>query len=110
MQYKDFSNIDMRLGKIIEVEDFARARVPTYKVKIDFGGEIGIKNSSVQAKTVYKENVLLGMQVIGVVNLPEKNIAGFMSQVLILGVKMDDGSLLLLTPSRTPAKIGSKVF
>lgn len=110
MQYEDFAKIDMRLGEIIDVEDFPKARVPTYKVKVDFGDEIGIKNSSVQAKSVYTIEQLLGKQVIAVVNLPEKNIAGFMSQVLILGVRMPDDSLSLLEPSRRPAQLGSKVY
>jgi tRNA-binding protein len=110
IQYDDFAKIDMRTGKIIKVEDFPKARVPTYKVEVDFGDDIGIKKSSVQAKSVYTKEQLLGMQVIGVVNLPEKNIAGFLSQVLIIGVKMDDDSLTLLEPSRKPAKIGSRVY
>ncbi|MDR2719611.1 MAG: tRNA-binding protein [Nitrososphaerota archaeon] len=110
IQYDDFAKIDMRAGKIIKVEDFPKARVPTYKVEVDFGDDIGVKKSSVQAKSVYTKEQLLGMQVIGVINLPEKNIAGFLSQVLIIGVKMDDDSLTLLEPSRKPARIGSRVY
>ena len=109
INFDDFLKVDMRAGKIIEVEDFERAKKPTYKVKIDFGPEIGIKNSSVQAKSDYTKEQLLNMQIIGVVNFPPKNIAGFMSEVLILGVYAEDGALSILTPSGKPAKLGGRV-
>jgi len=108
--YEDFSKVDMRVGKIIHVEDFERARKPSYKVKVDFGPEIGVKWSSVQAKREYTKEELMGRQVIGVVNFPPKNIAGFMSEVLLLGVPAEDGNLSLLEPSRQPAQLGGKVY
>ncbi len=109
ISFEDFIKADLRVGEIIEVKDFARAKKPAYKIKVNFGDEIGIKNSSFQAKTDYKIEDLLGMQIIGVVNLQPKNVAGFISEVLILGVPAIDGSLSLLTPSRRPSLVGGKV-
>lgn len=107
--YDEFAIVDVRVGKIVSVEDFPRARKPTYKVQVDFGPEIGIKWSSVQAKREYTREEILGRQVLGVVNFPPKNIAGFMSEVLILGVPAEDGSLSLLMPSR-PAQLGGRMY
>ena len=109
ISYDDFAKIDVRVGKIIAVEDFLRARTPSYKVQVDFGPEIGIKRSSMQAKRNYTPEELTGRQVVGVVNFPPKNIAGFMSEVLILGVTGEDGGLSLLVPSR-PARLGSRMY
>jgi tRNA-binding protein len=109
IQYEDFAKIDMRVGKVVEVEEFPRAKKPTYKVQVDFGAEIGVKWSSVQAKSNYTREEMLGTQVIAVVNFPPKNIAGFMSEVLILGVPTTDDELSLLVPSK-PAMIGGKVY
>ena len=105
---EDFQRLDLRTGVIRAVEDFPRARTPAYRVTVDFGPEIGTKRSSVQA-TNYSKDALIGMQVVGVVNLPPRNIAGFRSEVLILGVPGEDGALALLTPSR-PARIGGAVY
>lgn len=107
--YDDFLHVDIRVGKIVAVEDFARARKPTYRVQVDFGPEIGLKWSSVQAKSDYTQAEMLGRQVLGVVNFPPKNIAGFLSEVLILGVPAEDGGLSLLIPSR-PAQLGSRMY
>lgn len=107
--YDDFEKIDMRVGKVIAVEEFPRANKPTYKVQVDFGEEIGTKWSSVQAKKNYTVEEMLGRYVIGVVNFPPKNIAGFMSEVLILGVPTPDGGLSLLLPS-LPPKLGGRVY
>ena len=109
ISFDDFMKVDMRVGKIIHVEDFSRTKRPTYKVKVDFGAEVGIKWSSVQAATEYSKDEMLDRYVIGVVNFPPKNIAGFMSEVLLLGVPAEDGSLSLLVPSRL-AKIGGRVY
>ena len=109
ISYDDFLKVDIRTGKIVQVDDFERAKNPTYKVKVDFGDEIGIKCSSVQAKREYTKDALLGMQVVGVVNFPPKNIAGFMSEVLILGVPAEDGLLSILSPTR-PAKLGGHAY
>lgn len=108
--YEDFLKLDMRVGKVLDVEDHDRARNPSYKVKVDFGPEVGVKWSSVQAKREYTKEELLGREVIGVVNFPPRNIAGFMSEVLLLGVPAEDGSLSLLEPSRRPVKLGGKVY
>ncbi len=108
--YDDFLKVDMRVGEIVEVQEFERARNPSYKVRINFGGEIGEKWSSAQAKLAYTKEELLGMQIVAVVNFPPKNIAGFMSEVLVLGVEKEDGSLSLLQPSRRPAELGSRVY
>ena len=105
---EDFQKLEIRTGVIRTVEDFPRARTPAYRVTVDFGPEVGVKNSSIQA-TNYGKDVLVGIQVIGVINFPPRNIAGFLSEVLILGVPGEDGALSLLTPSR-PARIGGAVY
>ncbi len=110
ISYDDFRRVDMRVGEILEVLDFERARNPSYKVRVNFGPELGEKWSSVQAKTAYSTEELVGKQVIAVVNFAPKNIAGFMSEVLILGVEKADGSLSLLEPGRRPAVIGFRVY
>jgi alanyl-tRNA synthetase len=106
--YDDFEKVDIRVGRIVEVEDFPKARKPAYRVQVDFGAEIGLRKSSVQAKN-YDREELKGMQILGVVNFPPKNIAGFMSEVLILGVPGKNHQLSLLTPSRE-ANIGGKAY
>ena len=108
--YDEFAKVDMRVGVVTHVEDFERARKPTYKLQVDFGPEIGEKWSSAQARQEYAKEELLGRHVIGVVNMPPKNIAGFTSEVLLLGVPAEDGSLSLLEPSRRPAQIGGRVY
>ncbi len=108
--WEDFERIDMRVGTVIEVNDFERARKPSYQVTVDFGPEIGIRRSSVQAKREYQPEELLHRQVVGVVNFAPKNIAGFQSEVLLLGVPAEDGSLSLLEPSRRPARVGGRVY
>src|SRR5215475_1101946 len=108
ISYSDFEKVEMRVGEIVEVQDFPRARNPSYKVRVNFGAEIGEKWSSAQI-TRYSKEELIGKQVIGVVNFAPKNIAGFMSECLILGVSMADGSVSILTPSRE-AVIGGKVY
>ncbi len=106
--FDDFLKIDMRVGEIVEIEDFPRARNPSYKVRVFFGDEIGFKWSSVQAAN-YSREALLGRRVIGVVNFPPKNIAGFLSECLILGVPGTDGMVSLLSPTR-PAAVGGRVY
>ncbi|MFN8564428.1 MAG: tRNA-binding protein [Anaerolineae bacterium] len=108
ISYADFEKVEMRVGEIVEVQDFPRARNPSYKVRVNFGDEIGERWSSAQI-TKYSKEELIGRQVIAVVNFAPKNIAGFMSECLILGAPMDDGSVSILSPTR-PAVLGSKVF
>ena len=105
--FEDFQKIDMRVGKIIEVEDFPEARVPAYKMKVDFG-ESGIKVTSAQLTKLYTKENLLHRQIIAVVNFPPKRIAGFKSEILILGVMKEEGEVILLQPDRE-APLGYKI-
>jgi tRNA-binding protein len=105
---EDFRRIDLRTGTIIEVDDFRRAREPSHRVTIDFGPQLGHRRCAMQA-TNYTKDELVGMQIVAIVNLPARNIAGFMSEVLVLGVPGEDGRLSLLVPSR-PAKPGGAVY
>jgi len=95
--YDDFSRVDMRVGRIVEAMEYPEARKPAYKLKIDFGGEIGIKQSSAQITKVYSIDELIGKQIIAVTNFPPKQIGKFISEVLVLGVELGDGSVPLLT-------------
>jgi tRNA-binding protein len=97
--YEDFEKVDVRVGVVTDVEDFPRARNPSYKLTVDFGPEIGVKRSSAQV-TSYSKEELVGLQVIAVVNFEPRNIAGFMSEVLVLGAADADGQVVLLTPTR----------
>ena len=98
ISYEDFQKVDIRVGRIVEVEDFERARRPAFRLKIDFGPELGIKQSSAQFKTDYTAEQLTGSQCLAVVNFEPKNIAGFMSEVLVLGVPKKGGGLALVRP------------
>lgn len=100
IQWSDFAKIDMRVGTIIDVNDFPEARSPAYQVKIDFGLAIGIKKTSAQIISLYKKNDLIGRQVIAVINFPKKQIANFMSECLILGA-VEGKDVVLLQPDTT---------
>jgi len=93
--YENFRKVDMRIGRIIDVQDFPEAKKPSYRLKIDFGKEIGIKNSSAQI-TDYNKQDLIGKQVIAVVNFPPKQIANFRSEVLTLGIAGGKNGWLLI--------------
>jgi tRNA-binding protein len=108
ISYDDFLKVDMRVGRVMKVEDFPKARNPSYKFEVDFGGEVGIKRSAAQL-TNYAKEELLGKQVVAVVNFPPRNIAGFISEVLIMGVDMESGVVSLLQP-RDEAIIGARVY
>lgn len=95
--WKDFEKVDMRIGTITSVEDFPKARNPAYKITIDFG-ELGIKKSSAQITKLYKKEDLLNKQVIAVVNFPPKQIANFISEVLVLGVVLENKEVVLIKP------------
>lgn len=106
----DFQKLDIRVGKIIEVDDFPEARKPAYKLKIDFGPEVGIKNSSVQIVALYGKEELMGKLVLGVVNFPPRKIGPFESEVLTLGVPDKEGRVILITPDKSEPLIGGKLF
>lgn len=101
--FDDFLKLDIRVGEIIEAKDFNEARNPAYKIWIDFGEKIGIKRSSAQITECYSSEELIGKQVLGVVNFPPKKIAGFTSEVLILGVYAKQG-VVLVEPSQAVKK------
>jgi tRNA-binding protein len=108
--FDDFEKVDIRVGKIIEVSDFPEARKPAYKLKIDFGSEIGIKQSSVQAVGAHIKEELLNSLVCCVVNFPPKQIGSFSSGVLTLGFKNTAGEgWVLIAPKNTNVDIGSKL-
>ena len=98
--YDDFKKVQIKVGTVLEVKVNKSARKPSLVVKVDFGKEIGIKQSSAQITHYYTKENLVGKQVIGVCNFPEKNIAGVVSQVLILGSIDPDGKVTLVQPSQ----------
>ncbi|KJD35893.1 tRNA-binding protein [Tamlana sedimentorum] len=104
--FEDFTKIDLRVGTIIEVNDFPEARNPAYQLVIDFG-ELGIKKSSAQITTLYKKEDLLQKQIVAVVNFPKKQIAKFMSECLVLGA-VNGADVILLNPENK-VKNGSTV-
>ncbi|WP_088820162.1 tRNA-binding protein [Candidatus Mancarchaeum acidiphilum] len=106
--FSNFSNLDIRVGKILEANEFPEAKVPSYKLKVDFGSGIGIKNSSAHI-TNYNIKDLEGKRVIGVVNFPPKQVGHFLSEVLILGVMTDSGVKLLSADDIDNLELGSKI-
>lgn len=97
IEWADFQKVDIRVGTIIEVTDFPEARRPAFKVKVDFGPEIGVKKSSAQITDLYTKDDLLGKRVLAVVNFPPKQIGPFMSECLVTGFHREDGSVVLST-------------
>lgn len=106
----DFQKLDIRVGKIISTEDFPEARKRAYKLTIDFGPEIGQKESSVQLVKHYKKEDLVEKLVLGVVNFPPRQIGPFVSECLTLGVPDGDGDCVLITPDKQFAEIGGKLY
>ena len=98
--YDIFDKIDIRVGTVISVKKNEKARKPSLVIKVDFGKEIGIKQSSAQITHYYSAENLIGKQVIGVCNFPTKNIAGIVSEVLVLGAIEKDGKVVLVHPSQ----------
>jgi tRNA-binding protein len=107
ISWSDFEKIDIRVGTVIEVDEFPQARKPAYKLVIDFG-ELGAKRSSAQVTVHYSRAELLNRQVIAVVNFPPKQIATFISECLVLGVYDDNKEVILLQPGK-PVKNGMKI-
>jgi tRNA-binding protein len=105
--FDDFQKLDMRVGRVVEVEEFPEARVPAWKLTVDFGPEIGRKRSSAQI-THYTRDALVGRLVVGVVNFPPKRIAGFPSEVLVLGAMDPQRGVVLLQPDGD-AELGSRL-
>ena len=96
--WNDFEKVEMRVGTIVEVDDFPEAKKPAFQLKIDFGSEIGFRKSSAQITKRYSKEELLNRQVVAVVNFPKKQIATFMSECLILGAVGDNNDIVLLQP------------
>lgn len=106
----DFNQLDIRVGKIVQVDDFPEARKPSYKLTIDFGSEIGIKHSSAQLVKHYKKEALIGKKVLGVVNFPPRQIGPFISESLTLGVPDENHDCVLITPDKEDAVVGGKLY
>ncbi|MHB8565862.1 MAG: tRNA-binding protein [Nitrososphaerales archaeon] len=108
ISFDDFVKVDMRVGKIVEAREFPNARKPACRLKIDFG-PLGMKNSSAQLTARYDTQSLVGRKVIAVVNFPPKQIADFISEVLVLGVPDSNNGIILLAPENLDAPLGSRV-
>ena len=106
--YDQFTAVDIRVGTVMRAEKFERARKPAYKVWVDFGGEIGVKQTSAQVTVHYTPETLVGTQVLGCVNLGEKNIAGFRSEFLLLGFA-DEQQAICLATTKTNAPNGARM-
>lgn len=98
LTWNEFERTDMRVGTIIEINDFPEARKPAYQLTIDFDAEIGIRKSSAQITKRYKKEDLLNRQIVAVVNFPKKQIGKFMSECLVLGAVGEEGDVILLAP------------
>lgn len=108
ISWDDFSKVELRVGTVVKAEAFPEARKPAYKLTVDFGPETGTRMSSVQITTHYTMEELVGRQVVGVVNFPEKRIGPFLSQCLITGFYREDGSVILAVPDK-PVPNGAKL-
>ena len=107
---EDFDRLDIRLGRVVEAADFPEARKPAYRLRIDFGEELGIKKSSAQLVALYTKEELQGKLVLAVVNFPPRQIGPFMSEVLTLGVPDAEGEVVLITPDDMGAVLGGRLF
>ncbi len=106
--YSDFLKLEIRVGKIIHAESFPEARQPAYKLWIDFG-ELGIKKSSAGLTKLYQPEDLIDQQILAVTNFPPKQVANFISEVLVLGVVMDEGKVALIKPDQD-VPMGLRIF
>jgi tRNA-binding protein len=107
--WEDFEKVDVRAGRVIEASPFPEARKPSIKLVVDFGPEVGEKRTSAQLTAHYDAEGLVGRLVVAVVNFPPKRIAGFKSEVLVLGVPDEDGEVVLLAPDRE-VPLGGRMF
>ncbi|MFN7223780.1 MAG: tRNA-binding protein [Paracoccaceae bacterium] len=107
--YDDFQKVDIRVGIITRAEPYPEARKPAYKLWVDFGGEIGERRSSAQITRHYTPEILIGRQVMAVVNFPPRQIGKVLSEVLVLGVPDADGEVVLLSPDHT-VPLGGRMF
>lgn len=105
----DFGKLDIRVGRIVDVQDFPEARKPAYKLAVDFGPEIGVKKSSAQIVANYTKEELSGRSVLAVVNFPPRQIGTFMSEVLTLGVPDAAGQVVLVQPA-TDVPLGGRLY
>jgi len=108
LSWSDFEKVDMRVGTVLEVNDFPEARNPSYQLTIDFGAEIGTKKTSAQITILYKKEELIGKQVIAVINFPNKQIANFISECLVLGA-VNEKEVCLITPEKN-SKNGLRIL
>ena len=108
IQWSDFEQVELRIGSIVDVQEFPQARKPAYKVTADFGEQIGVLKASAQITDLYTPEDLLGKQIVGVVNFPAKQIGPFMSQFLLTGFLQKDGSVVIAQPER-PVENGVKL-
>lgn len=109
ISFDDFLKVDVRVGKVVEAEVFPEARKPAYKMKIDFGPEIGVKKTSAQITKHYTPEELMGRLVMAVVNFPPRQIGPVMSEVLTLGVPDDEGEVVLLSPDKD-VPVGGRLY
>lgn len=109
ISFDDFLKVDVRVGRIVEAEEFPEARKPAYKMRIDFGPDIGIKKTSAQITKHYTPETLAGKLVMAVVNFPPRQIGPVMSEVLTLGVPDEDGEVVLLAPDKN-VPVGGRLY
>ncbi len=103
ISWADFEKVELRVGTIVDVEDFPEARKPAFKLKVDFGNEIGVKKSSAQITDLYNREDLIGRQVLAVINFPPRQIGPVRSECLVTGFHRDDGAVVLAEPeSKVP--------
>lgn len=108
IEWEDFERVDMRVGEIVQVDDFPESRNPSYWITLDFGPEIGIKRSSAAIREIYHKEDLVGRLVVAVINFPPKQIAHHLSEVLVLAAVNPDGSMRLLTPDAA-VELGARI-